>query len=158
MSSSQFPSAGHDLASCKSRYNLKHIPVLFLPYIKGYMLQVETNLYSQYKKKLCDYDVNFHGATQHQHGQPEPAPRPLLQRFRGYGGLCQGQLEAGQWGDLSPHLHSLLRTFAEARVLSLSRARGWEMGSGELGMVMGEVKRSMSVTVVRSQALCLLEI
>ena len=103
-------------------------------------------------------DVRFHGTTQRQHGQPDLAPGPPLQRFRGYDGLCQGQLVTGPWGDLSPHFHCILRTFAEVRVSSLSRARGWEMGSGELGMVMGEVRRSMSVTVVISQTLCLLEI
>ena len=60
-------------------------------------------LTNEYEKKLRDYDVCFHRATQ---CQPEPAPGPLLQRFRSYGGLCQGQLVAGPWGDLSPIVYS----------------------------------------------------
>ena len=47
--------------------------------------------------------------------------------------------------------------FAESRVAATSRAQGWEAGDGQLGMVMGEVRRAMSVTVVRANAHCLLE-
>ena len=39
----------------------------------------------------------------------------------------------------------------------MARGRGVESGAGELGKVMGEVRRAMSVEVVRSNALCLLE-
>ena len=71
-----------------------------------------------------------------------------------YGALSEGQLVAGPWGDLSPHLHQLLKLFAESRVAAMGRAQGRE---GMLGKVMGEIRRSFSVAVVRSQALCLLE-
>ena len=54
-------------------------------------------------------------------------------------------------------LHALLRLFAESRVRTSGRARGWEGGSEELGVVMGEVRRAASVAVVRGQAKCLLE-
>ena len=39
----------------------------------------------------------------------------------------------------------------------MGRSQGWEAGPNMLGKVMGEVRRSFSVTVVRAQALCLLE-
>ena len=39
----------------------------------------------------------------------------------------------------------------------MSRAQGREPGEGMLGKVMGEIRRSFSVAVVRSQALCQLE-
>ena len=39
----------------------------------------------------------------------------------------------------------------------MARGRGVESGAGELGKVMGEVRRAMLVQVVRSSALCLLE-
>ena len=64
---------------------------------------------------------------------------------------------AGPWGDLSSHFHSLLLKFAEERVAREGRASGVEQGAGQLGLVMGEVRRAMSVTVVRAQAVCLLE-
>ena len=48
-------------------------------------------------------------------------------------------------------------TFAESQVAATARAQGWEAGPGLLGKLMGEVRRAMSVTVVRAQAVCLLE-
>ena len=80
-----------------------------------------------------------------------------MTRFRGLGGLSEGQLVAGPWGDLSPHLHQLLRAFAESRVAAASRAQGWEAGPGQLGKVMWEIRRALSVTVVRANAYCLME-
>ena len=69
------------------------------------------------------------------------------------------KLVAGPWGDLSQDFHELLGTFAKSRAEALARSKGKEggAGKGELGKVMGEVRRAMSVQVVRSQALCLLE-
>ena len=87
----------------------------------------------------------------------EPPPGPLATRFRDLGGLEDGELVAGPWGDLSPDLHKLLLVFAESRVAAMSRAQGWEAGPGQLGKVMGEVRRALSITVVRANALCLLE-
>ena len=84
-------------------------------------------------------------------------PGPLVARFRDLGGLEDGQLVAGPWGDLSPDLHKLLLVFAESRVAAMSRAQGWEAGPGQLGKVMGEIRRALSVTVVRANALCLME-
>ena len=114
-------------------------------------------LTKEYERVLRGYDVRFHGAEPLLHGQPEPVPGPLVARFRNYGGLSEGQLVAGPWGDLSPHLHQLLKLFAESRVAAMGRAQGQEPGPGLLGKIMGEIRRSFSVAVVRSQALCLLE-
>ena len=68
-------------------------------------------------------------------------------------------LVAGPWGDLSQDFHALLGVFAKSRAEATARSKGREggAGAGELGKVMGEVRRAMSVQVVRSQALCLLE-
>ena len=67
-----------------------------------------------------------------------------MARFRGMGGLEEGQLVAGPWGDVSPDLHQLLKTFAESRVAALSRGQGWEAGPGKLGKVMGDIRRALS--------------
>ena len=63
------------------------------------------------------------------------------------------------WGDLSQEFHDLLGLFAKTRAEVVARSKGREggPGAGELGQVMGEVRRAMSVQVVRGQALCLLE-
>ena len=39
----------------------------------------------------------------------------------------------------------------------MGRAQGWEAGPNMLGKVIGEVRRAFSFTLVRAQALCLLE-
>ena len=64
---------------------------------------------------------------------------------------------AGPWGDLSPNFHCLLKLFAEQRVAALGRATGEVQGPGQLGKLVGEIRRSASVCVVRAQAVCLLE-
>ena len=113
---------------------------------------------SEYERALRDLDVRFLGAAPARRGQPEPPAGPLLARFRALGGLEEGKLVAGPWGDLSSDLHELLRLFAETRCANMGRAAGWE-GAAEamLGKVMGETRRAFSVVVVRSQAMCLLE-
>ena len=114
-------------------------------------------LTTEYEAKLRDYDVRFHGARPWRRGEPQPVAGPLVARFRGMGGLEEGQLVAGPWGDVSPDLHQLLKTFAESRVAALSRSQGWEAGPGKLGKVMGDIRRALSVTIVRANAMCLLE-
>ena len=41
-------------------------------------------------------------------------------------------------------------------VAARGRDRGWEGGEGELGQVIGQIRRKLSCTFVRAQALCLL--
>ena len=41
-------------------------------------------------------------------------------------------------------------------VAARSRARGWQGGDGELGQIIGQIRRRLSCTSVRAQALCLL--
>ena len=117
-------------------------------------------LNSEYESTLHQLDVRFHGSARRVRGQPHPPPGPLGARFRALGGLelGPGRLVAGPWGDCSSDLHILLKQFAELRCAAMCRAQGWEGGAeGLLGKVMGEVRRSFSVTVVRAQAICLLE-
>ena len=59
-------------------------------------------------------------------------------------------------GETSPQIFTSF-SFAESRVAAMSRAQGWEAGPGQLGKVMGEVRRALSITVVRANTLCLLE-
>ena len=65
-------------------------------------------------------------------------------------------LVVGPWGNGSKDLHNLVHTLAESKVAARSRARGWQGSDEELGLVMGEVRRALSLDFVRAQALCLL--
>ena len=115
-------------------------------------------LEAEYERTLRDLDVRFLGAAPARAGHRDPPPGPLLSRFRALGGLEQGKLVAGPWGDLSPDFHNLLRKFAEARCAAMDRAAGWEGDSDAfLGKLMGDTRRATSTVVVRSQAMCLLE-
>ena len=60
----------------------------------------------------------------------------------------------GPWGNGSKDLHSLVRTLAECRVAARERARGHEASDWELGMVMGQIRRALSLDFVRAQGLC----
>ena len=111
-------------------------------------------LVTAYEKSLWKYDVRFHGTLPRVRGQPDPPPGPLVRRLRTFGRLqC---LVAGPYGDLSDDLHELLHTFAETKSANKARARGWE-AEGDLGQMMGEIRRAVSVSVVRAHSLCLLE-
>ena len=62
---------------------------------------------AEYEGVLRDFDVRFYGAQPWlgKAGEPqgpEPPAGPLLQRFRGRGGLVQGYLVAGPWGGSLP--------------------------------------------------------
>ena len=62
----------------------------------------------------------------------------------------------GPWGNGSKDLHNLVRTMAECRVEARGRMRGREGSEHELGLIMGQVRRSLSIDFVRAQSLCLL--
>ena len=105
----------------------------------------------------ADLDARFLGALAGQ-SQPASHPGPLVARVRAPGGVEEGTLVAGTWGDLSSDLHKLFRCFAQARCAAMARARGWEGDAdGLLGKVMGDTRRATSVTVVKAKAMRLLE-
>ena len=107
-------------------------------------------LTSEYERKLKKYDAKFHGTSLASH----EAAGPLVSRLRSFGKL-EG-LVAGPWGDLSKDFHVFIKTLGDVCVAAQGRARGWECDNGELGKVVGEIRRSMSCAVVRAQHLCLL--
>ena len=100
-----------------------------------------------YKRKLEKYDARFHNTTPGQTG-------PLVQRLASYGKLWG--LVVGPWCDGSKDLHSLIKILGESMVAAKGRARGWEGGEGELGQEMGQLRRRLSCSFLRAQALCLL--
>ena len=104
-------------------------------------------LQAEYRRKLSKYDQRFHHTGPGQSG-------PLVQRLDGFGKLWG--LVVGPWGDGSKDLHSLVSIVGNNLVAAKARARGWEAGEGELGQVIGQIRRQLSCCFVRSQALCLL--
>ena len=58
-------------------------------------------LTKEYKSILRGYNIHFHRAALMVRRQPEPVAGPLVARFWSFGGLCEWQLVAVPWGDLS---------------------------------------------------------
>ena len=104
-------------------------------------------LQAEYRRKMARYDQRFHGTGLGENG-------PLVQRLEGYGKLWG--LVVGPWGEGSKDLHSLVSVIGDSMVAAKARARGWEGGEGELGQTIGLIRRRLSCTSIRAQALCLL--
>jgi hypothetical protein len=61
----------------------------------------------------------------------------------------------GNWGEGSKDLHSLVKTIADTKVAARARALGREVSDKELGIVVTQVRKYLSVAFVRAQSLCL---
>ena len=100
-----------------------------------------------YRWPLERLDRLYHGT------QPGKMGR-LVERLQSYGELqC---LVAGNWGEGSRHLHSLIQACAESRVAHLCRATGRQESERLLGTIVGQYHRLVSTTAVRAQASCTL--
>ena len=100
-----------------------------------------------YRRELRKYDVQYHETGAGETG-------PLVTLLKSYGRLQT--LVVGPWGNGSKDLIALVRTLAECRVAVRTRARGQEAPNWELGVVMGEMRRTLSLAFVRAEAICLL--
>ena len=107
-------------------------------------------LSQEYIGKLRDLDSRFHGTA-------IGASGPLVSRFLDLGGLERGCLVAGPFGDVSPDFHQLIQILAESRTANLSRAQGFDCSEGFLRKITGEIRRSLSTTIIRASAESLLE-
>ena len=100
-----------------------------------------------YKKALQRLDSRYHHTLADQTG-------PLVRRLQSFGKL-EG-LVVGPWGKGSKDLHSLVKTIADVKVAAKARALGREISDKELGIVVAQVRKYLSVTFIRAQILCLL--
>ena len=66
-------------------------------------------------------------------------------------GLC-----IGAWGDPSEGVHQLIQTLAESRLKFQGLQRGRPGSDQELGLLVGQVRRRLSLVAVKAQVDCLL--
>ena len=78
----------------------------------------------------------------------------LEQRLQSFGELQT--YVAGNWGEGSEDLHSLVQSCAEARVAHISRSTGRQESEHLLGTIVGQYRRLISTCAVRAQAMCIL--
>ena len=104
-------------------------------------------LQGEYRKKARDADSI---CGERNNGEVGPVERKLLQ----FGDLVG--LVVGAFGEVSEDLHYLIQKLAECKVGSMGLRRGRQATEEELGIVVGQIRRSLSTTCVRAQAQCLI--
>ena len=62
----------------------------------------------------------------------------------------------GAWGEASTDVHNLVQTLAESRLKFQGLKAGRPRSKQELGIIVGQVRRRLSVAAVKSQVECLL--
>ena len=108
----------------------------------------ESTLQREYVDKARRVDKDYGGTLDGHIGRVERE----LAKF----GTIQG-LVFGAWGEASKGVHELVETLANCRVRSQSIQSGKEQGEGEKSIIVGQIRRCLSVAVVRANATCLLD-
>ena len=63
----------------------------------------------------------------------------------------------GAWGEASKDVHSLVETLAECRLRSQALSRGRVEGEEVKSVLVGQIRRCLSVSVIRATTSCLLD-
>ena len=101
----------------------------------------------EYLDKAQNIDRKYCGSTEGQEG-------PLEQRLKSFGDLqC---LVAGQYGEVSQHYHDLLAKLAKAKAAHISQTEGRHLSNSERGLLLHQLRRRLSVSIIRAQSSCLL--
>ena len=103
--------------------------------------------HENYRRPLARLDRLHHGTADGEVGR-------LEQRLRSFGELQT--YVAGNWGEGSEDLHSLVQSCAEARVAHICRSTGRQESEHLLGTIVGQYRRLISTCAVRAQAMCIL--
>ena len=87
-------------------------------------------------------------------GTPVDQEGPLEQRLKSFGELnC---LVAGQYGEVSQHYHDLLAKLAKLKAARFSHTHGRVLSNSEQGVLLNQLRRRLSITIIRAQSSCLL--
>ena len=79
---------------------------------------------------------------------------PLEHRLKGFGELqC---LVAGQYGEVSQHYHDLLAKLATSKAAHISETEGHPLSNLKCGLLLHQLCRRLSVSIIRAQSSCLL--
>ena len=127
------------LNCCLSRYTTGH---------RAKAVDSRANLlHGEYRKKAREADRI---CGDRNNGELGPVERKLLQ----FGNIVG--LVVGAFGEVSEDLHYLIQKLAESKVGSMGLRRERQATEEELGIVIGQIRRSISTTCVRAQAQCLI--
>lgn len=104
-------------------------------------------LQMEYHRKAKKVDHDLLGVAA---GEKGPLER-RLDEFGNLIGLC-----FGAWGEASTDVHNLIQTLAEAREKFQCLKEGRPRSKQELGLIVGQVRRRLSLAAVKAQVDCLL--
>ena len=113
----------------------------------GHNILLRTMLQAEYRRKARKVDQDILGADSQDRG-------PVERRLDEFGkllGLC-----FGAWGEGSEGVHHLIQTLAESRLKFQGLQRGRLGSDAELGKLVGQVRRRISLAAVKAQVECLL--
>ena len=100
-----------------------------------------------YRDKAQNIDREYCGAVPGQTG-------PLEQRLKDFGEiLC---LVAGQYGECSQHFHDLLKKLVVSKAAHISQIEGRGLSESEKGLILHQLRRRLSVSIISAQSSCLL--
>ena len=100
-------------------------------------------LTAEYRKKAREVDRVYGGGREVEVGRVD---RKLTEY-----GQVRG-LVFGAFGEASEGVHNLVQRIAESRVKAMGLQQGRDTYKGEMGVLVGQVRRILSVTAVRAQA------
>ena len=61
----------------------------------------------------------------------------------------------GPLGECSKDMHALIKVLGETKVAARARARGRQASDNELGVVISQIRKYLSISFIRAQILCL---
>ena len=104
-------------------------------------------LQAEYVRKVAKVDQQVLGIPRGEVG-------PLQRKLQSFGDIMG--LVVGAFGEGSQDLHELVHTMARSRLRGQGLKEGREGSDAELGVITGQVRRSLSTSFIRANSLCLL--
>ena len=101
----------------------------------------------EYRDKAQNIDQKYCGALPRQTG-------PLEQRLQDFGEIAC--LVAGQYGEVSQHFHDLLKRLVVSKAAHISQVEGRGVSESERGLILHQLRRRLSVSIITAQSSCLL--
>ena len=140
------PAGGHDLrlaelkvmACSQSRY-----PASAGGNVRGTDRRAQ-GLEAEYRRKAREVDKDI----------TDISPGPVERKLDEYGQIIG--LAFGAWGEASYDVHQLIQTLAESRLSHIGMQRGRPGSENELGQIVAQIRRRLSVTSIKAQVECLL--
>ena len=134
------------MCCCPTRYNMAPAPLGNREFVKAVDKRAR-GLTADYLKKAKGVDRKYGGVAEGEVGR-------VQRKLEGYGEV-RG-LVFGAFGEASEGVHDLVQILATSRMKAVGIQKGRECPKGEMGVLVGQIRRLLSIVAVKAQAECLL--